>query len=118
MIGGGIFRNETILEALDRHVKTTLGVRAAISLPSDEAHPHVVGQYFPTMRLGYGHDPRKHAVALSYWAEFRGEASPMGEAHDFSWFRLSQIPDDASFGYGHEIVVRRLIRLVEDARTE
>lgn len=110
MIGGGVYRGETLAIALERHVKDTLGEHAAIELLADEAFPQAVGQYFPNGRSGFGHDPRKHAVALSYWAILSGETTAMGEAKAFEWFDLAEMPAAWEFGYGHEMTVARLVK--------
>jgi ADP-ribose pyrophosphatase YjhB (NUDIX family) len=109
MLGGGVWRGETIAAALDRHVKETLGEEATIELPDGQEHPPAVGQYFPQLRPGFGHDPRKHSIAVSYWAALSGETTAMGEAEDFDWFDLAAIPPDSEFGYGHELIVARLV---------
>jgi ADP-ribose pyrophosphatase YjhB (NUDIX family) len=110
MLGGGVYRGETIAEALDRHVRDTLGSDAKIELPDGQEHPPAVGQYFPRPRPGFGYDPRKHAIALSYWATLSGDTTPIGEAVSFDWFGVGAIPPDSEFGYGHELTVARLIR--------
>ena len=109
MIGGGVHRNETLGEAIDRHVKETLGKDACLELPRDEAYPDAVGQYFPSPRAGYGHDPRKHAIALTYWGTLSGPIAVGGEAEDFKWFDASSVPDQSAFGYGHGITVTRVM---------
>jgi ADP-ribose pyrophosphatase YjhB (NUDIX family) len=109
MVGGGVHRGETVGEAIARHVRITLGDAARAELPCDEARPHAVGQYFPEPRAGYGHDPRKHAVALSYWAHLSGSVVPLDEAVAFAWFPADEIPSAADFGFGHELTVPRLV---------
>lgn len=109
MVGGGVHRGETVTEAIARHVRITLGGAARVELPCDEAHPHAVGQYFPQPRAGFGHDPRKHAVALSYWARLSGPVTPLDEAVAFAWFPAEALPPADDFGFGHELTVARLV---------
>jgi ADP-ribose pyrophosphatase YjhB (NUDIX family) len=114
MVGGGVHRGETVGDAIARHVRITLGAGARAELPDGEARPHAVGQYFPQPRAGYGHDPRKHAVALSYWARLSGPVAPRDEAVGFAWFPADALPPAGDFGFGHELTVARLVATLPD----
>jgi ADP-ribose pyrophosphatase YjhB (NUDIX family) len=109
MVGGGVHRDETLAEAIERHVAITLGDGVTFELLGEEEHPHAVGQYFPSRRSGFGHDPRKHAIALSYRVRVSGPVVPMDEAAAFAWFARDALPPASDFGYGHELVVARLV---------
>jgi ADP-ribose pyrophosphatase YjhB (NUDIX family) len=109
MIGGGVYRNETVIDAMRRHVQESLGPDAHIQAPCEE-QPHAAGQYFPKPRRGYGTDPRKHSIALSYWTFFEGTPAVTGrEAEDFDWFAIEAIPRDEEFGYGHGPIAHRVV---------
>jgi ADP-ribose pyrophosphatase YjhB (NUDIX family) len=112
MVGGAIHRGETVTEAVRRHVRDTLGPRATIELATGEGRPQALGQYFPTPRPGYGHDPRKHAIAVSYWGRFAGQAVAMGEAEAVGWFEVDDVPALTEFGYGHGEVVATILEAI------
>jgi ADP-ribose pyrophosphatase YjhB (NUDIX family) len=106
MIGGAVKRNEGLVEAITRHVQSTLGIGLAFELCTPE--PLTVAEYFPDPTVGKLHDPRKHAVALTYAAECSGEPQARGEALEFRWFRRNEL-DDVQFGFGQGAVVTRVL---------
>lgn len=114
MIGGGVHRNETVEEAIVRQVRITLGDGAVVELPGDRVRPHAIGQYFPTRRPGFGYDPRKHAISLSYRVGVSGPLVPMDEAVSFAWFAVGDLPPGSAFGYDHELVVEQLVESLRD----
>lgn len=81
----------------------------------DWDRPATVGQYLPKARSDGPHDPRKHAIALTYVVILTGTASPRGEAIGFDWFTIASLPLD-EMGFGQEIVVRRLLQQLSDTR--
>jgi ADP-ribose pyrophosphatase YjhB (NUDIX family) len=111
LLGGGVHRHESLSEAAARHLRTTLGPGVTWQEP-DYAHPATVGEYFPEQRPGAGHDPRKHAIALTYVVTLDGELSARGEALDFRWFAPADLPL-AGMGFGQGAVVRRLLGALE-----
>lgn len=109
MIGGAVKRNECLLAAVERHVISTLGEEIAFDLLSPE--PFTIAEYLTDADPAGLHDPRKHAVALTYAASCAGSPRPQGEALEFRWFdrgELSEVP----FGFGQGIVVARLLEQV------
>lgn len=109
LIGGAVLRNEHLLDAVDRHVKASLGacirvIRSSICLGA-------VIEYFSEPELGDFYDPRKHAVALTYAAECKAFGKPevSGEALDFRWFSIDSLPD-ISFGFGQGEAVARVLK--------
>jgi ADP-ribose pyrophosphatase YjhB (NUDIX family) len=106
LIGGAVGRDEPLLEAVARHVRSTLGDRFEFRLVS--ADPLAVVEYFTDPSLGELHDPRKHAVALSYVAVCKGEPTPAGEALEFRWFPRDELID-VPFGFGQGATVDRLL---------
>jgi ADP-ribose pyrophosphatase YjhB (NUDIX family) len=109
MIGGGIHRGETVSEALTRHLLSSLGSRVVWADP-DYDNPAAVGQYFPQARPGFGVDPRKHAVALTYLVRLSGEPAPREEALDFRWFGRDQLPGGDDVGFGQAAVIERVMK--------
>jgi ADP-ribose pyrophosphatase YjhB (NUDIX family) len=109
LIGGAVLRNEPLFDAVDRHVQATLGgnmrvVRSTMRLGA-------VIEYFSEKGLGDFYDPRKHAVALTYTAacEFDGKPEATGEAIDFRWFSIDDLPG-IDFGFGQGEAVSRVLK--------
>ena len=108
LVGGAVLRNESIDDAVHRHVKFTLGEGFRVV-------PHTlslrqVDQYFTEAIPGRLQDPRKHAVSLVHTAACDGTAEPQGEAIDFEWFPADGLPQDSLFGFGQDTVVHRVLR--------
>lgn len=95
-LGGRILRGETIADALRRHAHDTL--RVELTLPADP-QPGYVYQWFPDdIRpnddgVDHGHDPRKHAIGLSFIVDFIGAAAPQNEALDYQHFAVDALPE-------------------------
>jgi ADP-ribose pyrophosphatase YjhB (NUDIX family) len=112
LVGGAVVRNEPLIEAISRHVRSTLGDGVDFSLVSQQ--PLAIIEYFTESSLGEFHDPRKHAVALSYAAICQGEPNPAGEALEFRWFARKEI-DGIEFGFGQGAVVEQLLSRLSDS---
>lgn len=110
MVGGAVKRNEPLVAAIERHVKCTLGDDIGFELPSPQ--PLWVAEYFTRPEIGDLHDPRKHAVALTYAATFHSDAQaqPRGEALEFRWFGLDEL-GSINFGFGQGSVVERVLAI-------
>jgi ADP-ribose pyrophosphatase YjhB (NUDIX family) len=109
LVGGGIYRTESVGEAASRHLRASLGPMVTWDEP-DYNRPETVGEYLPFPRPGAAYDPRKHAIALTYLVVLGGEISPAGEALDFRWFRQPDLPLE-SMGFGQDLVLRRILPL-------
>ena len=84
IVSGRVQYNETIREALWRHLTKDLGPESEPQLPLSPS-PFTVVEYFPEPeRSGY-HDPRQHAVALAYLVPIFGECRPSQDTLDISW---------------------------------
>ena len=103
LVGGGVLIDETIHEALERHLLVTLGDQ--IQLCTDSLTLVGVYQYFRDMRPGQLHDPRKNAVSLTYTGAVEGEANSAGEAHAFHLFDIDAPPKLDEYGFGQGKVV-------------
>jgi ADP-ribose pyrophosphatase YjhB (NUDIX family) len=112
LIGGRIRRDESLLDAVRRHVVETLGVEPVIA--GTDPQPVYVAQYFPERRQGFPWDPRKHAVSLTFVAALNGNPSARGEALEFSWFDAENLPSSRSFGFGQDLVVQACLRLIRE----
>jgi ADP-ribose pyrophosphatase YjhB (NUDIX family) len=99
IVGGRLWRNETLAGAITRQLRETLGPGIGFALDADP-QPDYVSQYFPTAREVGGIDPRQHAVTVVYVIPLTGEPVPGGEATDFRWFDPTQLPGPEEFGFG------------------
>jgi ADP-ribose pyrophosphatase YjhB (NUDIX family) len=109
LVGGRVLRNEHLPAAVERHVGATLG--PAVHVDRSTLGLGAVIEYFTEPGLGEFCDPRKHAVSLTYSAacECAGEPDPQGEAYEFRWFGLDQLPG-LDFGFGQGEVVAQVLR--------
>jgi|ERR1039457_269211 ADP-ribose pyrophosphatase YjhB (NUDIX family) len=108
LVGGRVLRNEHLADAVDRHVRATLG--EGISLDRSTLEFGTAIEYFSEPLEGEFYDPRKHAVALTYTAFCEGGAEALGEALKFQWFEISELPG-VNFGFGQGEVVSRLLQI-------
>lgn len=108
LVGGGIHRGEAIEEAIERHLRETLGAAIEWRLPEARV-PQLVAEYFPWEHGGDGLDPRKHAIAMTYVVDVDGEPRVSGEALAFEWFAAADIPPQAALWRGQHAVVKRLL---------
>jgi ADP-ribose pyrophosphatase YjhB (NUDIX family) len=94
-IGGRIRLDETVRAALLRHLGETL-TGASWDPPADP-QPDYVMQWFSSppddAPVGYGLDPRRHAVALSFRVVLSGDplVVPGGEALAFAWLTADDL---------------------------
>jgi ADP-ribose pyrophosphatase YjhB (NUDIX family) len=106
LIGGAVHRDEDLLTAVRRHLRDTLGKDFVADLT--HARPLTTAQYFSEPNLGELYDPRKHAVALTYGAPCSGPHKTQGEAKDFRWVALDELPN-IEFGFGQGRVVEGVL---------
>jgi ADP-ribose pyrophosphatase YjhB (NUDIX family) len=109
LIGGRVLRNESLFDAVDRHVQATLGDN--IRVVRSTMHLGAVIEYFSEPELGDFYDPRKHAISLTYAAACESNRKPevSGEAIDFRWFNIDDLPD-IKFGFGQGKAVARVLK--------
>jgi ADP-ribose pyrophosphatase YjhB (NUDIX family) len=106
LVGGRVLRNEPLLAAVGRHVAATLG--PAVRLDRSTLVMADVIEYFTEPGIGPFLDPRKHSVAPTYACECMGGAEPLGEALEFAWFNVSELPG-VDIGFGGVAVMGRLL---------
>jgi ADP-ribose pyrophosphatase YjhB (NUDIX family) len=106
LVGGAVLRDEPLLTAIERHLHATLGGK--VQVESSTLRLLDVIEYFTEPGLGQFHDPRKHSVAPTYFGRCGGVTEPCGEALEFRWFQLGELPTN-QFGFGQEEIVKRLI---------
>lgn len=113
LVGGSVLRDEPLTSAVLRHVTATLGEGAA--LVDGTLRLRDVIEYFTDPDVGQFHDPRKHAVALTYSAVLHGEPVPCGEANEFRWFRREDLAG-VPFGFGQDGVLDRVLARIDADR--
>ena len=111
LVGGRVFRDESLVDAVARHLWGTLGAEIRFDLHPD-AQPIYVSQYFTTERDGALVDPRQHAVAMNYCIEVSGPVVAQGEAHEFRWFDRLRLPAAYEFGFGQDRVVAECLKRI------
>jgi ADP-ribose pyrophosphatase YjhB (NUDIX family) len=84
VVSGRILYNETVRDALLRHLEKDLGPVARPLLPP-QASPFTVVEYFPDPSVTGFHDPRQHAVSLAFVVPIFGECAPSSDFLDVAW---------------------------------
>ena len=108
MVGGRMFRNESMADAATRQLRETLGPDVRFKIDPD-AQPDFVVQYFTSNRPVGFVDPRQHAITLAFVIPITGTIAAMGEAESFRWFVPSDLPPADQWGFGQNAVVRKCI---------
>ncbi len=105
LVGGRLRMGEVVADAARRELRSALGVQDVGHL----GRPDLVVEY-PKQAAGPGpHDPRKHAVALTFVVPLDAVTTAQGEAYDFRWYHVDDLPD---MGFGQEEVVADLRHVV------
>ncbi len=104
LVGGRIFRNESLTEAVSDQLRDALGEEIQFEL-EQEIQPHYVAQYFDIPRAIGGFDPRQHAIGLTYCVQVKGAIHARGEALSFAWFHPRRLPAPEEFGFDQDRVV-------------
>jgi len=110
LIGGAVLIDESLDSAVRRHLTATLGT--SIFIVQGTLRMVLVAEYFRDRRSRSLYDPRKHAIALTHVGVCIGEPEPVGEASDFQWFSIDDLPLPSEFGFGQDRIVRRLIKAI------
>ncbi len=90
LVSGRVMHGESIREALLRNLEKDLGPTAFPQLPVSTV-PFSVAEYFPLPGVTSLHDPRQHAVALTYVIPVTGDCQPRQDALELTWLT----PDEA-----------------------
>lgn len=113
LVSGRVLYQETLREALARHIEKDLGPMAIPRLPASLA-PFTVAEYFPTPSSAY-HDPRQHAVSLAYIIPVDGDCAPQQDALDLAWLTPAEAVDpmvQAEMVSGHASLVLSALAFV------
>lgn len=109
LVGGRILRNESIRDAILRQLTSTLGEDVQCTL-DQHPQPDFIAEYFTEPRDGELHDPRQHALGLTFGLDLAGPITAQGEAIEFRWFPFAELPPPHDFGFGQRAVVEAIIQ--------
>ena len=84
LVSGRVLHGEQIRDALIRNLEKDLGNLALPLLPATTV-PVSISEYFPDPAITGLHDPRQHAVALSYLIPVQGDCAPSQAALNLAW---------------------------------
>lgn len=111
VVSGRVLFDESLRDALWRHLSKDLGPDVAPNLPVGAA-PFTVAEYFTDPERTGFHDPRQHAVALGYIVPCDGECEPAQDALDIAWLSPAEVISPAiaaELSEGHARLVRRAL---------
>lgn len=100
VIGGRIMLNETVTEAIARHLKNDLNIHTfSYHKINSEPRPFLLQQYLKgsTVRGNFGFDPTKHAVTPTYLVRIQGTPKPSNEASQYHWITKNELPKDSAY---------------------
>ena len=89
LVSGRVLYGELVRDALIRHLEKDLGNLALPILPNSTL-PVCITEYFPDPEISGLHDPRQHAVALSYLIPVQGDCSPSQASLNLAWLTPSE----------------------------
>lgn len=106
LLGGRVEKNETLVEAIIRHLEGSLG-ESEFSFHEGNAvdNPYHVAEYTHAPTAEGGYDPTKHSIALTYLIDINEPQVVRDEASDFRWISLDQIPETSA--YNHHLAMRK-----------
>jgi ADP-ribose pyrophosphatase YjhB (NUDIX family) len=107
LVGGRLFRNESIAQCITRQLHQTLGPNIRFQLGPDP-QPLYIAQYFPTPRPAnepHCIDLRQHSLALTFAIPIEGTPTAQDEALNFQWFPLNALPAPTDFGFNQDRIV-------------
>jgi ADP-ribose pyrophosphatase YjhB (NUDIX family) len=109
MVGGRMWRNESMAEAITRQLRETLGPAVRFEIDPDR-QPDFVVQYFTSRRSVGFLDPRQHAITLAFVVPIEGDITAMGEAKSFQWFDRDVLPASDQFGFEQDQVIEACLK--------
>jgi len=98
LIGGRLMYRELLCKAVRRQMTEALGRQIKQHITPDQ-QPLYVAQYSASGRSPFALDPRQHSVGLTYAVEMEGVTTPGGEAIQFEWFAIGNIPPARQIGF-------------------
>lgn len=117
LLGGRIQKDETISEAIGRHLFESLGEERFAYYPGNsEDRPFYVAQYAHAQESVGGYDPTKHSIALTYLIRIANNQPEVvrDEASDFRWIGFDEIPDKSA--YNHHKVMGEAVMFLKKSK--
>lgn len=111
LIGGRLFYREALCVAVRRQMTEALGRQITPHIMPDQ-QPLYVAQYSARGKSPFALDPRQHSVSLTYAVEMEGVPIAGGEAIQFEWFEIENIPPARQIGFRQTTVVKACLRLL------
>ncbi|KKQ74309.1 MAG: hypothetical protein US96_C0035G0013 [Candidatus Woesebacteria bacterium GW2011_GWB1_38_5b] len=118
IVGGRIFKDEYPNDAIRRHLIKDLNVHGFAHFGKATDHSPFFLQMYAhansSQAEGYGFDPTKQAITLTYLVQIDEQPQPSGdEAIEYLWIDSEeQIPEDTAFNHG--VAMRNAIRHLKD----
>jgi ADP-ribose pyrophosphatase YjhB (NUDIX family) len=113
LIGGRLLYREPLCAAVRRQMTEALGNHIRPHIMPDQ-QPLYVAQYSASGRSPFALDPRQHSVGLTYAVEMEGVPTPGGEAIQFEWFEIGNIPSARLIGFRQHTVMKICLRLLRN----
>ena len=113
LIGGRLMYREPLCAAVRRQMTEALGRQIRPHIMPDQ-QPLYVAQYSAGGRSPFALDPRQHSVSLTYAVEMKGVLIPRGEAIQFEWFEIENIPPARQIGFRQGTVIKACLRLLRN----
>jgi ADP-ribose pyrophosphatase YjhB (NUDIX family) len=110
LVSGRVLHQETVRQAIARHVEKDLGPLALPQIPVSPT-PFTIGEYFPTPGDHFV-DRRQHAVSLAYVVPVAGDCSPANDTLEVTWLTPREIVTPEILGdmsEGHAEIARRAL---------
>lgn len=114
-VSGRVLHGESVREALLRNLEKDLGPAAFPRLPVSTV-PFSVAEFLPVPGVSPLHDPRQHAVALTYVVAVVGECDPRQDALELTWLTPGEAMDPsvrADLDGGREHLLRQALAYAE-----
>jgi ADP-ribose pyrophosphatase YjhB (NUDIX family) len=109
VVGGRIWRGESLAQAAGRQLRETLGPAIGFEVEADR-QPDFVVQYFTTVRPHSLLDPRQHAITSMFVVPIEGMITAMGEAESFRWFDRNALPASQEFGFEQDKAIAATLK--------
>ena len=114
LIGGRIGYDESVIDAVRRHLTTDCGIDKFMFLSCNEVNrPFSIEQYIHRKDAKNStYDPTKHAISLTYLMEIDKVPKPKNEARDFLWIQNTGIPEMTAFN--QNVVMRKAFEFLQN----
>ncbi|WP_377641827.1 DUF4916 domain-containing protein [Oryzobacter terrae] len=109
LVGGRVRRGESLAQSAVRELTTALDLPRPVDVTAFEGQAPLIAQYLPDAVAPGLHDPRKHAIAMTFTAEVPTVLGVRGdEATSFRWFAPEEL-DASVVGFGQQVLLPELV---------